>query len=200
MAAHKRRIQVCRKKQNSHVARYPFRCPHASEEVDLHRKRRRHLAIAISANTAIFSLVNAALLKLLPVPNPNQLIMRTDGNASMVLAGMLSGERSLLGYEEFTRLRDCSKTLSGLCASRLSLERWPVRIGRGSQEQVTDVWSAKTILRCSGLNPPLAVCSPKATQWLRAKIPGQGPKSLTERFSLNAAQPILNTWPFERTR
>ena len=93
------------------------------------------LAIAIGANTAIFSVVNAALLKLLPVRNPNQLVMLTDPNASMVLGGMLSGERSLLGYEEFTRLRDRSKTLSGLCASQVGLERWPVRIGRGSQEQ-----------------------------------------------------------------
>lgn len=78
------------------------------------------LAIAIGVNTAVFSVLNAALLKLLPVRNPNELVMLTDPNASMVLGGMLSGERSLLGYEEFTRLRDRSKTLSGLCACQLS--------------------------------------------------------------------------------
>lgn len=53
----------------------------------------------------------------------------------MVLGGMLSGQRSLLGYEEFARLRDRSKTLSGLCASQVALERWPVRIRGGPQEQ-----------------------------------------------------------------
>ncbi len=93
------------------------------------------LAIAIGANTAIFSVLNAALLKLLPVHNPNELVMLTDPNAAMVLGGMLPGERSLLGYEEFTALRDRSKTMSGLCASQLSLERWPVRIAGAPQEQ-----------------------------------------------------------------
>ncbi|MBV9268126.1 MAG: ABC transporter permease [Acidobacteriaceae bacterium] len=93
------------------------------------------LAIAIGANTAIFSVLNAALLKLLPVRNPNELVMLTDPNSSMVLGGMLPGERSLLGYEEFTYLRDRSKTTSGVCASQLPLERWPVQITRGPQEQ-----------------------------------------------------------------
>src|SRR5271170_2358207 len=93
------------------------------------------LAIAVGANVAIFSVMNAAVLKYLPVRNPNELVMLTDPNASMVLGGMLSGERTLLGYEEFTRLRDRSKALSGLCASQLALEHWPVRIGGGSQEQ-----------------------------------------------------------------
>ena len=93
------------------------------------------LAVAIGANTGIFSVLNTALLKLLPVHNPNELVMLTDPNASMVLGGLLAGERSLLGYEEFTGLRDHSKTMSGLCASQLSLERWPVRIAGGPQEQ-----------------------------------------------------------------
>jgi hypothetical protein len=93
------------------------------------------LAIAIGANTAIFSVLDAALLKSLPVRSPSELVMLTDPNASMVLGGMLPGQRSLLGYEEFTGLRDRSKTMSGLAASQLSLERWPVRIAGGPQEQ-----------------------------------------------------------------
>jgi predicted permease len=114
------------------------------------------LAIAIGANTAIFSVLNAALLKLLPVRNPNELVMLTDPNASMVLGGMLPGERSLLGYEEFTYLRDRSKkTMSGLCASQLSLERWPVRIRGGSQEQAHGRLVSENYFTVFGVQPAI---------------------------------------------
>jgi predicted permease len=113
------------------------------------------LAIAIGANTAIFSVMNAALLKLLPVRNPNELVMLTDPNASMVLGGMLSGERSVLGYEEFRRLRDRSKTLTGLCASQLALQRWPVWIGGGSQEQVHGRLVSENYFSVFGVKPAI---------------------------------------------
>lgn len=67
------------------------------------------LAIALGATTAIFSVMNAALLTRLPVRNADELVMLTDPNASMVLGGTLAGQRSLLGFEEFQRLRDRSK-------------------------------------------------------------------------------------------
>src|SRR5258708_6836966 len=111
------------------------------------------LAIAIGANTAIFSVVNAALLKLLPARNPNELVMLTDPNASMVLGGMLSGERSLLGYEEFTHLRDRSKTLSGLCASEVSFARWPVRIRGNSQEEARGRLVSENYFAVFGVQP-----------------------------------------------
>ena len=113
------------------------------------------LAIAVGANTAIFSVMNAALLKLLPVRNPNELVMLTDPNASMVLGGMLSGERSLLGYEEFTRLRNRSKSLSGLCASQLALQRWPVRIRGGSQEQARGRLVSENYFAVFGVKPAI---------------------------------------------
>lgn len=113
------------------------------------------LAIAIGANTAIFSVVNSALLKLLPVRNPNELVMLTDPNASMVLGGMLLGERSLLGYEEFTYLRDRSKTMSGLCASQLPLERLPVRITGGLQEQARGRLVSENYFTVFGVQPAI---------------------------------------------
>lgn len=113
------------------------------------------LAIAIGANTAIFSVLNAALLKLLPVRNPNELVMLTDPNASMVLGGMVPGERSLLGYEEFTHLRDRSKTMSGVCASQLPLERWPVRIAGGQQEQARGRLISENYFTVFGVQPAL---------------------------------------------
>lgn len=91
----------------------------------------------------------------MPVRNPNELVMLTDPNASMVLGGMLPGERSLLGYEEFTRLRDRSKTLSGLCASQMALERWPIRIKGGSQEQARGRLVSENYFAVFGVKPAI---------------------------------------------
>ncbi len=68
---------------------------------------------------------------------------------------MLSGERSLLGYEEFTRLRDRSKTLSGLCAAQMSLENLPVRISGGSQEQARGRLVSETYFAVFGVKPAI---------------------------------------------
>ncbi len=93
------------------------------------------LALAIGLNTAIFSVLNAALLKDLPVRNPHELVMLSDPNSSMVLGGTLQGPRALFSYREFVALRDRTQTMSGLCASQLPLWRWPVRISGGLQEE-----------------------------------------------------------------
>lgn len=45
------------------------------------------LALGIGANTAIFSVLNAAMLKSLPVRDPQTLVMLTDPNTSGVSAG-----------------------------------------------------------------------------------------------------------------
>ncbi len=113
------------------------------------------LAIAIGANTAIFSVLNAALLKSLPVRDPAELVMLTDPNASMVLGGMLAGERSLLGYEEFTYLRDHSHTLAGICASQISLDTWPVRIAAGAQEQARGRLVSENYFDVFGVRPAI---------------------------------------------
>jgi hypothetical protein len=113
------------------------------------------LSIAIGANTAILSVVNAALLKELPAHNPNELVMLTDPNASMVLGGMLAGERSLLGYEEFTRLRDRSKTLSGLCASQLTLQHWSIQASGGPQEPARGRLVSENYFAVFGVKPAM---------------------------------------------
>lgn len=94
------------------------------------------LALALGVITAIFSVLNSALLQMLPVRNSQDLVILTDPNASMVLGGMLTGERSLLTYPEFSQLRDRVTTMSGICASQLTLDRWTVRITGFEAEQV----------------------------------------------------------------
>ncbi len=92
------------------------------------------LALGIGANTAIFSVMNAALLRSLPVRNPQQLVMLTDPESSGVSIGSANGERGLLTYAEFEKLRDRSTTLD-LCASESAFNRWNVRIAGSSQEE-----------------------------------------------------------------
>jgi predicted permease len=99
------------------------------------------LALGIGANTAIFSIFNAALLKSLPVRNPDELVMLTDPGASGAGIGSMSGERALLTYAEYEQLRNrstnASGTMAGLCASDSSLNHWTLRIAGSSQEEAT---------------------------------------------------------------
>jgi predicted permease len=113
------------------------------------------LALGIGMNTAIFSVLNAALLKFLPVRNPNELVMLTDPNASEVFGGTLTGERSLLTYSEFVQLRDHTATLSGLCASQMQLERWPVYVVDGAQEEAHGRVVSENYFQVFGVEPAI---------------------------------------------
>ncbi len=113
------------------------------------------LALALGANTAIFGVLNGALLKSLPVPHPNELVMLTDPNASMVLGGTLPGARSLLTYAEFLQLRDSVTTLSSLCAVQLTLERWPIRVAASEPEQARGRLVSESYFSTFGVRPAI---------------------------------------------
>src|SRR5258708_12620069 len=72
------------------------------------------LALGIGLNTAIFSVINAALLKLLPARDPNELVMLTDPGSSLLLDGLQTGVRKLLSYAEFVQLREAPTTMSNM--------------------------------------------------------------------------------------
>src|SRR4026207_2284367 len=73
------------------------------------------LALGIGANTAIFSVVNAILLKPLPFPEPHQLgaVGMTDTRQKGTQTDLGS-----LSYPDFFDFRDQNRTLSGVAIYR----------------------------------------------------------------------------------
>lgn len=93
------------------------------------------LVLGIGANTAIFDLLNACLLKTLPVKHPEQLVILTDPTTAGVAIGVSSGVRELMSYPEFQDLKRM-KSLSGLFATESAMQRIDASIEGGNQEMV----------------------------------------------------------------
>src|SRR4051812_18704363 len=73
------------------------------------------LGLGIGANTAIFSLINAVMLRVLPVAHPEQLVLLTDpGSSGLAIDTTERGVRNLLAYPEFEQLRAQNKVFSGM--------------------------------------------------------------------------------------
>ncbi|MFL6388060.1 MAG: ABC transporter permease [Terriglobales bacterium] len=150
------------------------------------------LAIGIGANTAIFSVMDAALLKSLPVANPQELVMFTDPNASGVSTGLNTGERHLMTFAEFVQLRDHATTLSGMFATEADLNQWHVRIAGGPTEEARGRLVSEEYFSVLGLQPAMGRFFISAD----AKGPGQDPDAVISydywqsRFG---GKPVLGT-------
>jgi predicted permease len=74
------------------------------------------LALGIGANTAIFTLIDAVLLRSLPVKAPHELVSVGDPSRPMALrhGGLMA---DIFSYPLYERLRDQNKVFSGLLAS-----------------------------------------------------------------------------------
>ncbi len=90
------------------------------------------LALGIGANTAIFSVLDSVLLRALPVPHPEQLVLLTDPDSHGRSFGSENGVRSLLTYSEFEYLRDNSEVFSGIFAADSDFPEVRVRFGNSA--------------------------------------------------------------------
>ena len=109
------------------------------------------LALGIGANTAIFSLMKAVLLRMLPVERPEEL-ERVVGN---------------LSYPMFRDLRQRNQVFSGLMRCRQRRSAWsPLAIPSGAPPS----WSPEIIFWCSAFSPSWAASSPMPTTACRWAI------------------------------
>jgi predicted permease len=96
------------------------------------------LGLGIGANTAIFSLVNAVMLRALPVDHPEQLVLLTDpGSGGVDVETQERGVRNILSYPEFEQLRAHNTVFSGIFAAQSEASNLDVFVGRGGAEQST---------------------------------------------------------------
>ncbi|MGE5357640.1 MAG: ABC transporter permease, partial [Bacteroidales bacterium] len=113
------------------------------------------LALGIGANTAIFSLVDAVLLRALPVHEPERLVFLSDPDSAGVGVGTQRGTRSLFTYQEFERLRDGAQPVVELCAAESSPARLQVRVDAGAVEEVRGKLVTHDYFRVVGVDPIL---------------------------------------------
>ncbi|HUK31619.1 MAG TPA: ABC transporter permease [Candidatus Acidoferrum sp.] len=113
------------------------------------------LALGIGANTAIFSVINALLLRNLPVRDPQQLVVLSDPETSGMSTGIDNGDRSTFSYHEFEGLRDnTTSVFTNVFAFSSAMFSPPVRINETDEGNRADVSLASgTYFSALGVEP-----------------------------------------------
>jgi putative ABC transport system permease protein len=102
------------------------------------------LALGIGANTAIFSVINAVLLRPLPFSNPDQLCIITESLPSFPAIGP--------SYENFQDFRDRAKSFSAVSATRLTTL---TLTGAGEPERLSAQMTSASMFPLLGVRAPL---------------------------------------------
>ncbi len=86
------------------------------------------LALGIGANTAVFTLVHAVMLKSLPVGDPKSLYSVGDGSNCCVIGGY-QNDHSIFSYSLYQHLRDHTPEFAEMAAFQASADMMSVRQG-----------------------------------------------------------------------
>jgi putative ABC transport system permease protein len=100
------------------------------------------IALGIGANAAVFSVVNAVLLKPLPFPQPEQLVYIYDTYPAV--------RNASVSFRKYAMLRDGNRSLAALGAgapTRLTLT------GNGDPEEIVGYQMSATLFRALGVAP-----------------------------------------------
>src|SRR6202034_333934 len=104
------------------------------------------LALAIGANTAIFSVINAVLLRPLPYQDADQLVAITTSNVQKGIKGLA------VSFTKVTRVKQQTMTLQGIAASLAVNASFS---NRGTPEQLPAVLSTANLFEVFGVVPSL---------------------------------------------
>src|ERR1700759_1898500 len=90
------------------------------------------LALGIGANTAIFTLVQAILLRSLPVADPSQLYRIGDTDNCCVNGGFVgeNGDFDIFSYDLYRHLKDSAPEFESLAAVQAGQSQRSVRRGK----------------------------------------------------------------------
>src|SRR5438034_3775897 len=105
------------------------------------------LALGIGANTAIFSVVNAVLLRPLPYPDSDKLIVLRERSKLF--------ERGAVGYMNWLDWHVAQRSFTDLALVRRETNNFSVGPGRGAHEQVRGLRASARLLSVVGLKPKI---------------------------------------------
>ena len=100
------------------------------------------LALGIGANTAIFTLVNAVMLKSLPVTRPEELVLFSDtvGEGTSTHDTPITGVWERFSYPSYLYFRDHNQSFQDLAALRSGESRLSVRRAETQGAAATRAW------------------------------------------------------------